>query len=839
MRLEQLESRQLLAATPLGVTPLDTGEFLLGKVAVTPVFFESDGRIDPETQNWTPEEIDQVLAKLSEGVHWWSETLDALDTVHSLEFVIDDSFAVDPFETSYEPIDRSSTTFDLYVGEFVTAMGYGDANSIESAVQRFNHDQRLRLGTDWSFTVFVVDSSDDADGLFASGGAFAAAFAFAGGLFYLTPSTRPASTFAHEMGHIFWARDEYADGGSWSDRRGYYDAPNLNAANNPAPGFKQEISIMRGGVPLTSAYEAHVSPASTLALLGWQDSDGDGIFDLADVPLRLDASGYFDADASVYHFRGQASAVPLMNRNSSGPQSDITLNRISHVQYSLDDGPWLTAASPDQQSVEFDLTIEIGEAFSLIRWRVIDASTGVVSPIVQGSPELPAMSVASLQGIAFLDQNANGQRELGESALPGTRIVVRSRDGSELLRGQVDPAVLPDGDLGDLTGVSLAADGVVSDRRVGVFASKDDGDQRVFYSFDQQRNQWIDRWSSRVALEASLDQPVGLVQVQAIGVSESSFARLEAYDASGQLLGRSTSGALGVGDAVTVEFSDPLGRIARIRAFGHAGTSVALSELRFGSEPALVTDVSGAWRLQNLPDGPYLVELVPERVIHRFAQSAIEVDVVAGSSAAVVAAAQRVDSPRYNTILAEDANQDGSVSSRDALVIINDMDRFGPRVLQASETSGMAVDVSNDGVVSALDALLVINRLGQQPSQSGEGLRDGATSPAVARSIAQTTSRADSGASAEGIRPMLNSAGSAGADKSSEGSSADTTQQPNIGRQPLARSFEAFRPAGSPTSHPTGGCDRPAPEEESGGNAERWSDLIPLKIAEPFGTGSI
>ena len=40
---EHLEDRALLTAVPLGALPTDTGEFLLGRVAVTPVFFESNG----------------------------------------------------------------------------------------------------------------------------------------------------------------------------------------------------------------------------------------------------------------------------------------------------------------------------------------------------------------------------------------------------------------------------------------------------------------------------------------------------------------------------------------------------------------------------------------------------------------------------------------------------------------------------------------------------------------------------------------------------------------------------------------------------------------------------
>ncbi len=251
-----------------------------------------------------------MLAKVTEGVNWWSDTLDTLDTVHTLDFVIDDTYAINPVETPYEPIDRSSSAFNQYVGDFVTTLGYGDANSIEEAVQQFNHAQRERLQTDWAFTIFVIDSSDDPDGLFASGG-FAAAFAFAGGLFMVTPSTRPASTITHEMGHIFWARDEYSGGGSWNDTRGYYNTQNLNAVtDNPDPSFQQQISIMRGGVPLTAAYDAHVSPESTFAMVGWQDSDGDGVFDLADVPLSLDAVGYFEPESVALSFFGNRICGP-------------------------------------------------------------------------------------------------------------------------------------------------------------------------------------------------------------------------------------------------------------------------------------------------------------------------------------------------------------------------------------------------------------------------------------------------------------------------------------------------------------------------------------------------
>ena len=38
LTLERLESRSLFAGLPFGAAPEDTGEFMLGRIAVTPVF---------------------------------------------------------------------------------------------------------------------------------------------------------------------------------------------------------------------------------------------------------------------------------------------------------------------------------------------------------------------------------------------------------------------------------------------------------------------------------------------------------------------------------------------------------------------------------------------------------------------------------------------------------------------------------------------------------------------------------------------------------------------------------------------------------------------------------
>ena len=735
--LESLEQRRLLAATPIGVTPLDTGEFLLGTVAVTPVFFESDGTIDTQSQNWTPAEIDAALAKIAEGVNWWSDTLDALNTVHTVDFVFDNTFALDPVETGYEPIDRISNNFNLYVSEFLTAQGFGNVSSIEDGVRQFNAQQRDQMDTDWAFTVFMVDSSDDLNGQFLNGGFFQTAFAYPGGLFMVTPSTRPASTISHEMGHIFWAKDEYVGGSSWQDRRGYYDAQNLNAADNPTPGFVQEDSIMSSGQVLANAYLTHQSPASTLAMIGWRDTDGDGVFDLADVPLDFQGEGYFESSNSTYHFVGSASAVPLINQNSSGPQSDITLNRISQLQYRLDGGSWLTASQPDEQTAEFDLSLTITQPFSSIQWRVVDDVSGVTSAMIEGTSVLPAFSSSSGAGVVFLDDDQDSQRDATEQVLANTQVMVRHADGADFVYHQLGAADYPVGvPVGDLPHVELVSqDPNLSNIFVGVLSPGDE--MRVFQRFDSVANPpgLKNTWTEDQPLTAIFDSPVGEVAFDVYGDFLGSYARIEAMDGAGNVLHRTTSDLISSGVSQTVRITDPEGRIERVSVFGHADTAVLIRGLSFGTNPVFSTNSSGGWHFENLPAGEYLVELTPELLIHQFDEASFTIDVTASGSGFVQSAASRVDSPRFNATLAGDVNDSGTVTALDALTIINDISRNGVRILQPDEITGTYVDVTNDGQVTALDALWVLNYLNQIFGGEGESLSPGLVSSEAAAEL--------------------------------------------------------------------------------------------------------
>ncbi len=65
------------------------------------------------------------------------QALDKLNTVHQLEFVVDDTYARTPFPTPYEPIARRSQDAPMYIIVFA-GQRHSRASSLEDAVHQFN-----------------------------------------------------------------------------------------------------------------------------------------------------------------------------------------------------------------------------------------------------------------------------------------------------------------------------------------------------------------------------------------------------------------------------------------------------------------------------------------------------------------------------------------------------------------------------------------------------------------------------------------------------------------------------------------------------------------------------
>ncbi len=380
---------------PYGATVSDTSEFMIGDVWVNVVLLESDGSIDRNTEDWTATEINNVKAEVQEGLTWWEDTLHsapAISPLHDLTFHVDFTHADSPVATGYEPISRpAGGTVDqgLWIDDVLDHIGYNSAAPYFTDVRQWDHDQRIAHNVDWAYTIFVVDSSADQDGQFANG---YFAYAYIGGPFLVMTYTNDGwgiddmgQVLAHETGHIFYALDEYPGAGAYTDRSGYYNTQNLNASDgNPDPGSRVD-SIMAEVALQNAAYANHTSSPTSLAMIGWKDSDSDGIFNVLDVPLTLDGTGPYNMSTGQYEFSGTSSVQTLTNLNPRGPRHNITTNTVDLLQYRVDSGPWMDGNRYGGYRENVSQNV-VAAGGSMVQLRTICAQTGLRSPIVTLEP---------------------------------------------------------------------------------------------------------------------------------------------------------------------------------------------------------------------------------------------------------------------------------------------------------------------------------------------------------------------------------------------------------------------------------------------------------------------
>jgi len=80
----------------------ETSEYLIGSAAVGIVFLESNGTIDPSTEDWTSTRESRVISEIRDnGLSWLSN----YNPDSHVSFVYDIHYRV---PTSYEPISHSS-----------------------------------------------------------------------------------------------------------------------------------------------------------------------------------------------------------------------------------------------------------------------------------------------------------------------------------------------------------------------------------------------------------------------------------------------------------------------------------------------------------------------------------------------------------------------------------------------------------------------------------------------------------------------------------------------------------------------------------------------------------
>lgn len=336
-----LPDKYVLPLKPPGAKYYDVSEFMLGTVAVGVILPESNGAIDPSTENWTQTEMDQVTSEVIGGLNWYVLKAEWRDLTFYTVF----NYQV---PTSYEPITRASSDEVFWDNECFTAMGYGDAYPGYPYITAL----RDSFGTDWAACVFIIDSSNDGDGMFADG---RFGYSYLGGprtvMTYDNDGWGIANmdgVLAHETGHAFYALDEYYDAGhGCTETSGYQAIQNQNSEYpNGAGGCAINVRycIMRSQ-PLSLARVCNY----TKGQLGWNDTDSDSIPDVLDTFPETTLNPYApDPDTTqTPAYSGSASVTKLDNLNPYGKHNDITLNRIAKVEWRVDAGPWFDAIPDD------------------------------------------------------------------------------------------------------------------------------------------------------------------------------------------------------------------------------------------------------------------------------------------------------------------------------------------------------------------------------------------------------------------------------------------------------------------------------------------------------------
>ena len=115
---------------PFGAGQYDTSAFMAGDIRVNVVLFESNGKIDADTENWSKEEIARVIDHVKNACAWWEEMWKKQNFKGELKFSLDLEHATTPFRTSYEPISHGAFRDDrLWIGEYLNSLGYSGSKN--------------------------------------------------------------------------------------------------------------------------------------------------------------------------------------------------------------------------------------------------------------------------------------------------------------------------------------------------------------------------------------------------------------------------------------------------------------------------------------------------------------------------------------------------------------------------------------------------------------------------------------------------------------------------------------------------------------------------------------
>ncbi|HRE49630.1 MAG TPA: hypothetical protein PLD47_18040 [Aggregatilineales bacterium] len=384
----------------------NTSTYMIGSVALN-VFFVESTYAGAGAETWSSTRVNTIIAEINEGLTWWRNTatnygLNASELSFSTVNYytpFNSGASIVTISTANEPIllnggqPSGGGNEDQWIVPILQNLGYATANSTNYLTilrQQLNNATRTAAGTDWAFSVFVIDSLNDADGVFANG---RFAYAYINGpamvLTYDNDGWGPSRfnmVLSHEMGHTFGALDEYPTSGcSSNNTHGYYVRAHTNCQNGPI--YDNELSIMADSTIQQTAYPLNVTSTSSRHAIGWRDTDLDGQWDATDtVTTNLTAYTPDPTGAPEISYTGQTVTTAAwrylgMSSWSATYTSYVPTNitTISLIESQTNGGAFLpttlTTAPYGGETETYSFTTPLNVGVNTIQTRATDRFT--------------------------------------------------------------------------------------------------------------------------------------------------------------------------------------------------------------------------------------------------------------------------------------------------------------------------------------------------------------------------------------------------------------------------------------------------------------------------------
>lgn len=419
--------------------PSKTSEYMQGNSIVALFFVHNINASTMGVPSWNVDKQNVAVANIVKNMAWWSD--------RAVYYGKEKSFEIELFgydhavnQMDFDPTEGYTST-GSHNGKFVVPimerLGYRSVNPIQSA-RAFAHDLRTDSEMDWAFCAFILEGA----------GNVRAHASLQGPMTVLTRSSSSAGfTFAHEVGHIFGAYDEYWESGAtFRNQQSRYGVPNGNFhwRNHPVQPSMMASSFS-GGISYYTA--AHLRLTDKVEYTTIKTTPPNSIYEILYTldngqmltPQRFQGETRFHwGEGMTIQLRALPEAYEN-NRIYSDPQWSLNDENVVLLSTDMDrpETIFLEYVSNSEGSEDFFKYLHVGNALA----------SSSVSSMAEGDG---FMAFSGSRGLSLWDGNQrliiDDQRNQNAAGIPYDGRVVTSNIRGDFAFGNVGgPIVLIDG----------------------------------------------------------------------------------------------------------------------------------------------------------------------------------------------------------------------------------------------------------------------------------------------------------------------------------------------------------------------------------------------------------